>query len=52
MQKNGNKDPYAQAYYPPMPTVFTRYMRGNFVWQLIRFLVINIKMLKLMRKSH
>lgn len=47
-----NRDPYQQAYYPPRPTVFTRYMRTSFSWQIVRFFVINIKMLKLMGKSH
>jgi hypothetical protein len=47
-----NKEPYQQAYYPPMPTAFTRMMRTNVLWQAIRFVVINLKMLKLMRKSH
>jgi hypothetical protein len=47
-----NKEPYQQAYYPPMPTGFTRMMRTNVLWQAIRFVVINLKMLRLMRKSH
>lgn len=47
-----NKEPYQQAYYPPMPTGLTRYMRQNVLWQCIRFIAINVKMLKLMRKSH
>ena len=47
-----NKEPYQQAYYPPLPTGFTRYMRQNLLWQAIRFVVINLKMLKLMRNSH
>jgi len=47
-----NKEPYQQAYYPPNPTGFTRYMRTSFIWQAFRFLVINFKMLKLMSKSH
>ncbi len=46
-----NKEPYQQAYYPPMPTGFTRYMRTSLIWQLVRFMVINIKMLRLMSKS-
>lgn len=46
-----NKEPYQQAYYPPAPTALTRYMRSSLVWQGIRFLVINFKMLKLMAKS-
>ena len=47
-----NKEPYQQAYYPPSPTAFTRYMRTSLIWQGIRFLVINLKILKLMAKSH
>ena len=47
-----NREPYQQAYYPPAPTGFTRYMRTSLIWQGIRFLVINMKILKLMAKSH
>ncbi len=47
-----NKEPYQQAYYPPAPTALTRYMRTSLIWQGIRFLVINFKILKLMGKSH
>ncbi len=49
MSKNAlNKEPYQQAYYPPAPTGFTRYMRTSLIWQLVRFAVINVKMLRLM----
>ena len=47
-----NREPYQQAYYPPAPTGFTRYMRTSLIWQSIRFIVINLKILKLMAKSH
>ena len=47
-----NKEPYQQAYYPPTPTKFTRFMRTFIPWQWYRFAVINLKMLKLMAKSH
>ncbi|GAV20717.1 hypothetical protein MMIC_P1690 [Mariprofundus micogutta] len=47
-----NKEPYQQAYYPPAPTGWTKYMRTSLIWQGIRFIVINLKMLKLMSKSH
>jgi len=47
-----NKEPYQQAYYPPVPTGFTRLMRGNLIWQFWRFIVINLKMFKLMLSSH
>lgn len=50
--KATNREPYQQAYYPPAPTGFTRYMRTSLLWQTVRFIVINLKMLKLIAKSH
>jgi len=47
-----NKEPYQQAYYPPKPTGITRFLRTCVLWQLVRFVVINVKMIKLMSKSH
>lgn len=47
-----NPEPYQQAYYPPKPTRLTRWSRVSFVWQTVRFMVINLKMLKLLAKSH
>jgi hypothetical protein len=52
MTKPINKEPYQQAYYPPVPTGFTKYARNSFIWQLVRFMIINAKILKLMMKSH
>lgn len=52
MTKIANKEPYQQAYYPPAPTGFTRFMRTCVLWQIWRFIVINVKMLKLMAGSH
>ena len=46
-----NREPYQQAYYPPAPTGLTCYMRRSLVWQAVRFIVINIKILRLMAKS-
>jgi hypothetical protein len=50
--KIANKEPYQQAYYPPRPTPFTRYLRTSFLWQCVRFFAINAKMIKLMTRSH
>jgi hypothetical protein len=50
--KTTNKEPYQQAYYPPVPTGFTKYARTSLIWQIFRFFVINAKILKLMAKSH
>jgi hypothetical protein len=47
-----NKEPYQQAYYPPVPTGFTAYMRTSLIWQFFRFWIINLKILKLLLKSH
>ena len=49
--KTLNKEPYQQAYYPPLPTPATLYLRNSLVWQAVRFIVINLKMLKLMARS-
>lgn len=47
-----NREPYQQAYYPPVPTRFTRYFRTSIIWQFIRFWIINFKIFKLLAKSH
>ncbi len=52
MSNTSNREPYQQAYYPPAPTGLTRFMRTCFLWQIVRFFAINLKMLKLMAKSH
>ncbi len=46
------REPYQQAYYAPSPTGFTCYMRICLLWQVYRFFVINIKMVKLIVRSH
>ena len=48
--KGDARTPYGQSYYPPVPTKFTVALRTNLLWQLIRFLVINVKMLRMVRK--
>ena len=45
-----NKGPYQQDAYPPIPTGLTRYLRTSVVWQLVRFLVIGFRIVKLMMK--
>ena len=44
------RKPYEQSYYPPVPTKFTKWFRKNVIWQFIRFLIINLKMLRMVRK--
>ena len=47
-----NTHAYQQAYYPPVPNRFTRFMRTCAIWQFFRFIAINIKMLQVVSKSH
>lgn len=35
-----------------IPGKFARAMRTNIIWQFIRFMIINIKMLVVVSKSH
>lgn len=44
--------PYQEGFFASVPTKTTIYFRTNLVWQLIRFIYINIKMLIMIRKSH
>jgi len=51
-RKEIKRKPYEQCFYAPTPTKGTRRMRQSVFWQLWRFVAINLKMLKLMAKSH
>lgn len=42
--------PFEQSYYPPVPTNFTKFLRTNFLYQFLKFLILNIKMLRMVRK--
>jgi len=44
------RKPYEQTYYPPVPTGVTKFFRTNLLWQFFRFLVLNVKMLRMVRK--
>ncbi len=44
------RKPYEQTYYPPVPTKFTQKLRVNFLYQFFRFMVLNLKMLRMVRK--
>ncbi len=43
---------YTQNDYTPVPGKFTVFMRTCIIWQIIQFIVINIKMTVLILKSH
>jgi len=45
--------PYDDKTFGTMiPGPFVRYMRTNLLWQFFRFISINLKMLRIIRKSH
>ena len=44
--------PYDDNFTTMVPTNFVIKMRTCKIWQLLRFIVINIKMLIVVRKSH
>ena len=44
--------PYTEASYIAVATPRKRAMRTFLPWQLFRFLVINLKMLQMIAKSH
>lgn len=45
-----NRLPYDQNFYAPVPTGFTRHFRINWLWQFFRFIVLNAKILRMVRK--
>jgi len=47
-----NIKPYEPNFTTMVPTNFVRFMRTCVIWQFIRFVIINIKMLSVVRKSH
>jgi hypothetical protein len=44
------RKPFEQSYFPPVPTKLTKFFRTNLIYQFVRFLIINIKMLRMVRK--
>ncbi len=53
MQKIENTiKPYDQNFTTMIPTGFVKFFRTCVIWQAIRFVVINIKMLIVVSKSH
>lgn len=44
------RQPYEQSFYPAVPTPLTKAMRTNLLWQVFRFVILNIKMLRMVRK--
>ncbi len=41
-----------QAFFTSKPTGATRFLRTFLPWQVVRFLIINVKMTRMIRRSH
>jgi hypothetical protein len=51
MEKNKVRGYYDESY-PPIPSKSTIYWRKNIVWQLYRFVVLNLKMMRIIVGGH
>ena len=40
------------SFYATKPTAWTRYLRTSLLWQLVRFAVINLRMIRIIGLSH
>jgi hypothetical protein len=49
-QKNARA--YYDEAYPPLPTEATKFWRKSFIWQLVRFAVLNLKMMRIVVLGH
>ncbi|HUW06778.1 MAG TPA: hypothetical protein VMW01_11015 [Williamwhitmania sp.] len=47
-----NRKRYTQEFYAPMPTRATMFWRNFVPWQIIRFFVLNLKILRIVVKGH
>ncbi len=44
--------PYDQNFTTMVPTGIIKFLRTCIIWQFIRFIIINIKMIRVVQKSH
>lgn len=43
---------YKEEDYPPLPNKTTRFWRQSFLWQIIRFFVLNLKIMRIIIGGH
>ena len=43
---------YKDESYPPVPTSFTRFLRKCYIYQIWMFLVLNIKIMRIVIGGH
>ena len=41
-----------ESFFATKPTAFTRFMRTFIPWQIVRFAIINLRMLRIIARSH
>jgi hypothetical protein len=46
------RQPYDREYYIPTPTATTRFFRTFLPWQVLRFVWINLKMVRMISIGH
>ena len=51
MSKNIVRGYYDESY-PPVPTKTTQYWRKNLIWQLFRFVVLNLQIMRIVVGGH
>lgn len=44
--------PYSKEFFAPRPSGFVLFFRTFFLWQLFRFVWINVKMVKMIGRAH
>lgn len=44
--------PYSREFFAPRPSASTLFFRTFAPWQLVRFVAVNIKMIRMIGKSH
>ncbi len=49
---NSKKRGYYEEAYPPMPTKTTMFWRKEIFWQFYRFIVLNLKMIRIVALGH
>ncbi len=50
--KSKSRRGYTPESYVPMPTKITLFWRGFIPWQLVRFILLNIKIIKIVVGGH
>ncbi|MEI8114113.1 MAG: hypothetical protein WCI54_10805 [Bacteroidia bacterium] len=43
---------YYDESYPPLPTKWTKFFRRNLIWQAVRFIVLNLKIMRIIVGGH